>query len=180
MRRIQEVALDLFEEHGFADVTIEQIAAAADVGPATIYRNFITKERILLWDEYDPALFAEIAKRLPGDPLDAMLEGVIAALAPIYKSDRTRILRRTRLVRSIPSVIAASAADMMALRLGLADLLFEHGKLKSRLDADVLGAVFAGALEVAISHWVADKGETPLATMLRRAFASLRRRATAS
>lgn len=171
MRRLQEVALDLFEDRGFGSVTIEEIAAAADLGPATVYRNFGTKERIVLWDDYDPALFAQIADRLPGPPLAAMLEGVIAALAPIYKRDHVRLLRRTRLALSIPSVVAASAADMMALRTGLSRLLVEQGGIKSALDADVLAATFAATLEVALAHWVAGKGATPLATVLRRAFA---------
>ena len=62
MRRIQLVALSLFERHGFERVTIEDIARAAKVGPATVYRNFTTKERIVLWDEYDPRLVQGVAR----------------------------------------------------------------------------------------------------------------------
>jgi AcrR family transcriptional regulator len=45
--RIAETALDLFASQGFAQTTIDQIAAAARVGRRTIFRHFATKEAIL-------------------------------------------------------------------------------------------------------------------------------------
>ena len=42
IRRIQEVAVAQFEEHGFDAVTIEQIAEHAEVSPSSIYRYFGT------------------------------------------------------------------------------------------------------------------------------------------
>ncbi|HEY7594201.1 MAG TPA: helix-turn-helix domain-containing protein, partial [Actinophytocola sp.] len=40
MRTIQEQALDLFDARGFDAVTIEEIAAAAEVSPSSVYRYF--------------------------------------------------------------------------------------------------------------------------------------------
>ena len=45
--RIAAAALDLFVSRGFAETTIDQIAAAAGVGRRTIFRHFATKEAIL-------------------------------------------------------------------------------------------------------------------------------------
>src|SRR5688572_21914373 len=85
MRRVQEAALDLFERRGFDEVRIEEIAAASEVSSATIYRHFGTKERIVLWDEYDPMLEAAIAERLPGAaPLPAVREALVASLDRVY------------------------------------------------------------------------------------------------
>jgi AcrR family transcriptional regulator len=173
MRRVQAAALDLFEARGFAAVTIEEIAVAAEVGPATVYRNFGTKERIVLWDDYDPALFEAIAARLPGEPVAAVLEALAAALGPIYARDRERLLRRSRLALAIPEVVAASAADMRALRSALAGLFVRHKAARAGIAADVLAAAIVGALDVAIEHWVRGSGQTPLVTLLRRAFAQL-------
>jgi len=50
MRRVQEVALDLFDARGFESVSIEEIARAAEVSPSSIYRYFGTKEQIVLYD----------------------------------------------------------------------------------------------------------------------------------
>ncbi|MQY21161.1 TetR/AcrR family transcriptional regulator [Nocardia macrotermitis] len=56
MARIQQVALDLFDENGYREVTVERVAAAADVSPSSIYRYFGTKEMLVLYDEADPKL----------------------------------------------------------------------------------------------------------------------------
>lgn len=173
MRRVQEVALELFEARGFAGVTIEEIAAAADIGPATVYRNFGTKERIVLWDDYDPELFEQIAARLPGPLLDAVLEGLIAAMGPIYARDGERILRRSRLAFSIPAVAALAAADLQAMRRGLGELFVARKVVRGALEAGVVAAAVVGTLEVAIAHWVEADGELPLATVFRRAFRHL-------
>ncbi|MBA3547749.1 MAG: helix-turn-helix transcriptional regulator, partial [Nannocystis sp.] len=121
MNRIQAVALDLFEQRGFDGVPIEEIARAAEVGPATIYRNFGDKERIVLWDEYDPMLLEALALELEGHcVLDAVPRALASSLARIYRQDRERILRRARLIRGTPALQRASASDIQALRTALA------------------------------------------------------------
>ena len=66
MQRVQGVALKLIAEAGYAAVSIERIANVADVGVATIFRHFGTKDRIVLWDEADEdsaeALFGAISE----------------------------------------------------------------------------------------------------------------------
>lgn len=68
---ILDVALDLFSELGFDQTTMEQIAAKAEVGIATLYRYFPTKDAILL----DPVLrihgtlAAKLAARPPDEPI---------------------------------------------------------------------------------------------------------------
>jgi AcrR family transcriptional regulator len=171
MRRVQEAALELFDERGYDEVTIEQIAARADVGPATVYRNFGTKERIVLWDEYDPELFAAIEARLPGTAVRrAVLDAVAAELDRVYAADSKRILRRARLIRRHPALVAASAADLAAMRRALAALLLARRAAKHALEADVVAGAIVGTLEAAIEHWVQGRGKTPLRQVLRRAF----------
>ncbi|HEX6738406.1 MAG TPA: TetR family transcriptional regulator, partial [Vicinamibacteria bacterium] len=47
---IQQHALRLFRERGYAATTVEQIAEAAEVSPSTFFRYFPTKEDVVLWD----------------------------------------------------------------------------------------------------------------------------------
>ena len=51
-RAIVAAARDLFESAGYAQTTVEQIAARADVAPRTFFRYFPTKES-LLFSEFD-------------------------------------------------------------------------------------------------------------------------------
>ncbi|HLJ47807.1 MAG TPA: TetR/AcrR family transcriptional regulator [Bryobacteraceae bacterium] len=46
--RIVAEAIELFSRHGIAEVTVDQIAAAADIGKGTIYNYFETKEDIIV------------------------------------------------------------------------------------------------------------------------------------
>lgn len=174
MRRVQEAALDLFEARGFEAVTIEEIAAAAEVGPATIYRNFGTKERIVLWDDLDPQLFAALAVQLDElPPLRAVLAATLATLAPLYETERVRILRRSRLAFGVPALRDASVADLRAMREGLADLFVARKAAERGLEANVLAAAAVATLEMAIAEWVHARGKVALAVVLRRAFRHL-------
>lgn len=176
MRRVQEVALDLFEEHGYGNVTVEEIATRAEVAPATVYRHFGTKERLVLWDEYDPMLLATIGERLGTmPPLEATREALVASLDEVYGEDRERILRRARLITAQPQLEAATAADRTALTRALSTLFLEKRACRSELEADALAGAITGLLEAAIQHWIREQGRPPLRDVLRRAFGYLAR-----
>jgi AcrR family transcriptional regulator len=173
MRRVQAAALDLFETRGFDAVAIEEIARAADLGPATIYRNFGTKERIVSWDEYDPMLLDALARELARHPpLEAMERALVASLARVFERDRARILRRARLVRATPALRRAAENDLRDLRTALAQCFAPH--TRDALEAQVLAGAVAAALEAGIDHWLDGKGRAPLSRSFALAFARLR------
>ncbi len=47
-RRILNAAEELFQRHGFAESTVDEIARLADVAPATVYNYYSTKGDLLL------------------------------------------------------------------------------------------------------------------------------------
>src|SRR6478735_2732220 len=55
-QRVEAVALKLFTEHGFADVTVEEVCAEAGIATATFYRYFGSKEDVFFGYE---SLFLE-------------------------------------------------------------------------------------------------------------------------
>lgn len=57
---IVAVAFDLFGRHGYAQVTMEQIAAAADVAKGTLYNHFPVKEALVRH-----RMHADLAQNLP-------------------------------------------------------------------------------------------------------------------
>lgn len=174
MRRIQLTALSLFERHGFDGVTIEDIARAAHVGPATVYRNFATKERIVLWDEYDPLLVQGVAARLGGESiLAATRDALIAGLDAVYRRDRERILRRMRVLAAAPALQAEVAQNLAELRAALAAVYREQRAVTNQLAADVMAGIVVATLEAAITHWAAQSARRSLQTHVKHAFAVL-------
>ncbi len=180
MARIQAVALDLFEARGFDQVSIEELARAAGVGPATIYRNFGGKERVVLWDEYDPMLLDAIASALAEhDVLTAIQRALVDALAPIYRSDRERILRRGRLIRSTPALALAAMADQVALRGALAGVLLASKRAPDELAARVFAGAIGSSIEAGVERWLDGEGREPLSRCFALALTRLRRLADA-
>ena len=78
MRTIQERALDLFDARGFDAVTIEEIAAAAEVSPSSVYRYFGTKEGLVVADEFDSWSQEAVEEILDvNDPVGSLLQVVL-------------------------------------------------------------------------------------------------------
>ena len=170
MRRIQDVALDLFDDEGYSSVTIERVAAAADVSPSSVYRYFGTKEQIVLWDEYDPVWIEPLREEIRSQPpLAALKRATEVLLAGPMTTDEEYVRRRTRLIMSEPSIEAASAlalseaAELIGNTVSEA-LDREHGDL----EIQILSHAFVGAITGAIHHWYESGFATPLADILRQ------------
>lgn len=77
---ISDIATHLFAEHGFEEVTLAQIAEAAEVSVKTIFNHFGCKEDIYFdrHAELRATLVAAVAERPPGTPPLAGLRTLLA------------------------------------------------------------------------------------------------------
>src|SRR5487761_670767 len=74
-RLLRRAALDLVAQRGLANVTVEDIAEAAEVSPRTFFNYFPSKEAVLFGGDPDRAaeLREGIVSEAPGKPaLDAL------------------------------------------------------------------------------------------------------------
>lgn len=160
---IQEHALRLIVEQGYDATTCEQIAAAAEVSPATLYRYFPTKEDLVLQDVYDP-MIAEAVRTRPRSeaPLTAVRRGFAAAMAEVYEADLETIRRRTALILSVPALRARSSEQQQSLVEVLAEVLGERsGRPPEDLRVRAGATACAAAVAAAVEHWAVEGGPLP-------------------
>jgi AcrR family transcriptional regulator len=170
MKRVQTEAVARFHAKGFDQVTVEEIAAAADVSAMSVYRWFGTKEALVLWDEFDPPILASVAARLSDTPpLLAVRDAMVELLDDVYDRERELALDRAQLVFREPALVAAGEQNARALRDALQDVLLTHGNVRER-DARVLAAVATTLLSTAIEEWQRLDGMRPLTDLISETF----------
>lgn len=173
MKRVQQIAVSRFLADGFGQVTVEEIAAAAEVSAMSVYRWFGTKEALVLWDEFDPPILAEVAARLDASgPLPAVRDALVAVLDHVYDRERALALDRARLIFGEPALAAASERNGRQLRDAFVSLFVTRAGL-DEFDARVVAAAAAALLTVAIEQWQHQNGERPLAELIDEAFSVL-------
>jgi TetR/AcrR family transcriptional regulator, regulator of mycofactocin system len=99
------VALRLFENQGFDETTVKEIATVADVAPRTFFRYFPTKVDVLFADHPEEiALIRETLTRRPSDEpvIDALRRAMLDAIEKAA-ADPAPFLTRSRLVASVPA-----------------------------------------------------------------------------
>src|SRR5258706_12446875 len=84
---IQREALRLIAAQGYAETTIEQIAAAAEISPSTFFNYFPTKEDVVLFDRYAPMIFSMMSSIPPSQPLSREGDGLLNELAAVRAVD---------------------------------------------------------------------------------------------
>ena len=108
---IREQALRLFREQGYQGTTVEQIAAAAEISPATFFRYFPTKEDVVLQDDVDVLTMAAFDAQPPGlSPVAAVRAAAAATFAALSAEEMARFRETTELTLSVPE-IRARAVD---------------------------------------------------------------------
>jgi len=146
---IIEAALDLFADQGFDGMCVEEIAARAGVGKATIYRRWSSKEDLLL------AALGSLKSPYPEpkgvsvrDDLVAMLEVMCADRADPRKARRYALLlgwgeKYPRLMARYRETVVEPRRDVMrsVLRRGI-----ETGELRPDTDVEVAVLALTGAV----------------------------------
>ncbi|MEV6272403.1 helix-turn-helix domain-containing protein [Kribbella sp. NPDC051936] len=171
-RTIQERALDLFDERGFGAVTIEEIAAAAEVSPSSVYRYFGTKEGLIVADEFD-TMSQEALEELFDleDPVGTMVR-IVRDYEAVPAGGEPAPWRRIRYFFKEPSVRTAFCASLDRASQRIAPLMV-GGRLtgtQARVAANALVFGYFSALE----QWYLDGGVRPVAEYVEEGLAPLR------
>ncbi|KEF07213.1 TetR family transcriptional regulator [Streptomyces rimosus subsp. rimosus] len=174
---IRRAAYRLFEEQGYDATPVDRIAEAADVSPSTVFRYFPTKEDIVLTDEYDPMLEAELRARPADEPMIESLRHVtVEALRRITVEERTELVQRARLMREVPAIRGRMAENTARDTDMISAVLAERsGRPADDLEIRVIAAALLAALQEALMRWVADGQRDDLEGLIDRAMDVLAR-----
>jgi AcrR family transcriptional regulator len=142
---IQEAAFRLIRERGYDATTVDQIAAAAEVSPATFFRYFPTKEDVLLQDDYDPLLVENWRKHLRDgvSPVTVARRVIVETLGGLPENELAMIRYRTKLMFEVPQLRARMWDNWISTQKLLDELIAEQ--LDSTAD-DIRVRTTSGAL----------------------------------
>lgn len=183
-RALRNAALELVAERGFAHVTVEDIAEAADVSTRTFFNYFPSKESAVIGA--DPERIEEVRASLLArprgeSPLEALRSVTVEYAAAIDEEfddlgeGREAWFRRFCIVREDPDLLGAYVGHTTEVERSLVEALAERlGKDPAHdpYPALVTVTVFAAA-RVAALYWSANGGVDSLARLTGAAIDSL-------
>ncbi|HEX6382264.1 MAG TPA: TetR family transcriptional regulator [Acidimicrobiia bacterium] len=155
---LEAAAYRLFGERGFDNVTVDDIAAEADVSRRTFFRYFASKEDVLLADHFVQLarLREAMAARPQDEPIVTALRNAVLSLTTDFEERKDKVILRARLMRDTPSLQARSLVhqklweeamqEMVADRLGVDPV--------KDLRPGVVAAAALAAMRVAFTIWL--------------------------
>jgi AcrR family transcriptional regulator len=171
---LRGAALRLAIEHGYDQVTVEEITEAADVSTRTFFNYFTSKDDALFGPDPEraEALALGLAARPAGEPPVAALRAVLGELAETFVEREPMWRTRMELVRAHPQLWPRMFAGFTAFERVLTEAVAERTGHDPDIDLypGVVAAAVVGAMRVAIGHWRASSDETSLPDLLTAAF----------
>jgi AcrR family transcriptional regulator len=147
-------AMRLFEEKGYEQTTVAEIAATAEVSTKTFFNHFASKDEVLfphLSARIDDAV-AIIKQRKPAENVsDVLLKAMDHMLASAVRDELDGGLAWVRLpmIISVPSVQAATLHRYFQAETRLAEAL--HDAYPDLFDAPAAGAVIGSLMGAALA-----------------------------
>ncbi|WP_226532068.1 TetR family transcriptional regulator [Microbacterium paraoxydans] len=159
--RLRASALRLFSEHGFDDVTVEQIARDAGVSHMTFFRHFPTKEDALLDDPYDPFIADAVATQ-PADlpAMERVRRGLLGAWASVPAATPEETRSRVAIMAGHPRLRARAWQNTQQTESLIVEALTAQGT--PRREAVVAAGACLGAVMAALLEWGTDSSDEPL------------------
>lgn len=165
MERIAAAAAELFQAHGYTAVTMEQIAAAAEVSKRTLYKYFPAREAVLAY-----LLESELARDLAGPgirfdlnaPFRVNASALLAESAAWCERHPDYLLPyiRYKFANFDPNAEKAGKADSgdmvqaWTLLIGAAQ---QRGELDPTRQAEQLAVYFHYLYLAALMRWITDR-----------------------
>src|SRR5215472_14438457 len=172
--RLQEAAFALFEERGYDETTVAEIAERAGLTKRTFFRYFADKREVLFWGAQNiEDLFSTAIHSAPvaAPPLDAVGRGLEAFAARLEEQGEVAA-RRIRIVRASPELWERQLIKFTSIAEAAARALCSRGV---GAEAAILAAETGMTVfRVATARWLDAADGKPLVELIAEALAKLR------
>lgn len=175
--RVASTALDLFAEHGFAAVTMDDVARAAGVSVRSVHRYFPSKEDLVIGDPAPTAILVEqaFAASDPTRPVWATLREAFEPLVQRAASNRVNGRTVLRIIATTDTLRARNLEKHLAWAERLTPLVAARiggsPPRSSALQAQAIVHMAIACFDVALNAWAHDEG-ADLGVLLDEAFDS--------
>ena len=173
--RLEDAALELFLEQGFAETTVPQITARAGLTTRTFFRHFADKREVLfVREEGVPALIETLMADAPAalGPMAVVAYGLEAFATTVFEG-RAEYLRRRHTVIDTDAGLRERRLQKLAMMSEAIRQGFQQrgtDELTAALAAELAMTVF----RVAITRWLSQDGERRLADIIAETLSALR------
>jgi AcrR family transcriptional regulator len=170
---LEAAALRLFGERGFDAVTVDDIAADADVSRRTFFRYFASKEDVLLADHFVQLarLREAMAARPPDETILTALRNALLSLTGDFEDRKEMVILRGRIMRETPSLQARSLVHQQAWEDAMQEMVADRLGVDPAVDLrpGVVAATALAAMRVAFGNWLANGATDDLIAMTTEA-----------
>ena len=161
---IVDAAFELFEERGYDETTVEDIAERAGVGRTTFFRHFGSKEAVIFPAHEE--LLAQITARLESaDPASRDIAVTEAARIVLrhYVAEGDRARQRYRLISQVPALRDRENAGQRQYQRTFAAALVARwaDQPDAALRADLMAAGVVAAHNYVLRRWLRHETDDP-------------------
>src|SRR5215210_3346167 len=169
--RMQEAALELFGERGYARTTAAEVAERAGLTERTFFRHFPDKREVLFdGDELRDLLVAAVAAREDTVPVEAVSAGLVA-VAVVLQDRREAVARRARIVAAHAELQERELKKLASWSDALEGAL--RGQGMSGPAAKLLSEVSVAVFRAAYQRWLDEGPERDLVATVHETLAEL-------
>jgi len=175
--RLARAAFDLFNEHGYEQTTIDDIAERAGLGRATFFRHYRSKEDVIFPDH--DLLLERVRDRLRSTGHDTALAAACDAVRLVllhYLDEGDLARRRYVLTSTVPALrdreIVSVARYQRLFREYIAERMADgepavsgepaEGGTSAALQAELMAATVASAHNHVLRRWLRGESDHPV------------------
>jgi AcrR family transcriptional regulator len=164
--RLAQAAFELFNEHGYEQTTVDDIAERAGLGRATFFRHYRAKEDVIFPDH--DRLLERVRERLRSSSHDSGLAAVSDAVRLVllhYLDEGDLARRRYKLTSTVPALrdreIVSVARYQRLFREFISERMADRSESAS-LQAELMAAAVASAHNHVLRRWLRDESTDPV------------------